>query len=83
MSDSYISGKERFISVQDAVVEYQRSRVWFYMQTKSGVLTKYRSLGTKTLYLSREEIENLIAIRPVQEDTDEVLEVISYTTDDA
>jgi hypothetical protein len=52
------------ISVDEAVVEFRRSRKTIFGWLKEGRLTRYRSEGDRRTLVSRRELRDLVEPRP-------------------
>jgi hypothetical protein len=62
--------REDLIWIEDAVRAYDRSRRWLQDQVTAGRLTGYSIEGDKKMYLSRSELEALLAPRPIERKDD-------------
>jgi len=59
-----VPGGDDFISVDEAAVEFQRSRKTIFGWLKEGRLTRYRSEGDRRTLVSRRELRDLVEPRP-------------------
>jgi hypothetical protein len=58
---------EDLIWILEAAFQYKRSRDWIDTQIREGKLAKYAIPGDKRVYVSRKELEQLLAPRRVDE----------------
>ncbi len=60
-----------YVWIEEAVREYKRSRDWFNRRLADGRLRRFVSGDDRRVYLSRQEIETILAIRLADEDRDQ------------
>jgi excisionase family DNA binding protein len=59
-----VPGGNDFISVDEAAIEFHRSRKTIFGWLKEGRLTRYRSEGDRRTLVSRRELRDLVEPRP-------------------
>lgn len=54
-----------YISLEDAIRVFGRSREWLYQQIRAGKLRRFSAPGDRRIYLSRKQLTEYLRIRPV------------------
>lgn len=56
---------EDLITIEEAAKEFSRSQSWIWIQIRDRKLTQYKSGGDRRAYIDRNQLRDLVRIRPV------------------